>query len=129
MKKTTKKSVKEYRGKKTTDNLIEKLNKNLAQQRKENVRAHRTITLNTINGGKQTLQHPLNIDYQKQIIEATGAIPTENPVVEEEKQAELAAAKSTSSRILFLKTTHPNRKKSLHRKKNLRIMTAPDRYG
>ena len=29
--------VKEYHGKKSTDNLIEKLNRNLAQQRKENV--------------------------------------------------------------------------------------------
>lgn len=85
-------TVKEYHGKKTTDNLIEKLNKNLAQQRKENVRAHRTITLNTINGDRQTLPHPLNIDYQKQIIEATGTLPAENPAIEEEKQAELAAA-------------------------------------
>lgn len=85
-------TVKEYRGKKTTDNLIEKLNKNLARQRNENVKAHRTITLNTINGDRQTLPHPLNIDYQKQIIEATGTLPTENPAVEEEKQAELAAA-------------------------------------
>ena len=86
-------TVKEYHGKKTTDNLIEKLNKNLAQQRKENVRAHRTITLNTINGDRQTLPHPLNIDYQKQIIEATGTLPAENPAIEEEKQAELAANK------------------------------------
>ena len=100
-------TVKEYRGKKTTDNLIEKLNKNLAQQRKENVRAHRTITLNTINGGKQTLQHPLNIDYQKQIIEATGAIPTENPVVEEEKQAELAAAKKHKLKDFVLEDDTP----------------------
>lgn len=100
-------TVKEYRGKKTTDNLIEKLNKNLAQQRKENVRAHRTITLNTINGGKQTLPHPLNIDYQKQIIEATGAIPTENPVVEEEKQAELAAAKKHKLKDFVLEDDTP----------------------
>lgn len=100
-------TVKEYRSKKTTDNLIEKLNKNLAQQRKENVRAHRTITLNTINGGKQTLQHPLNIDYQKQIIEATGAIPTENPVVEEEKQAELAAAKKHKLKDFVLEDDTP----------------------
>lgn len=100
-------AVKEYHGKKTTDNLIEKLNKNLAQQRKENVRAHRTITLNTINGGKQTLQHPLNIDYQKQIIEATGAIPTENPVVEEEKQAELAAAKKHKLKDFVLEDDTP----------------------
>lgn len=100
-------TVKEYRGKKTTDNLIEKLNKNLAQQRKENVRAHRTITLNTINGDKQTLPHPLNIDYQKQIIEATGAIPTENPVVEEEKQAELAAAKKHKLKDFVLEDDTP----------------------
>lgn len=100
-------AVKEYHGKKTTDNFIEKLNKNLAQQRKENVRAHRTITLNTINGGKQTLQHPLNIDYQKQIIEATGAIPTENPVVEEEKQAELAAAKKHKLKDFVLEDDTP----------------------
>lgn len=100
-------AVKEYHGKKTTDSLIEKLNKNLAQQRKENVRAHRTITLNTINGGKQTLQHPLNIDYQKQIIEATGAIPTENPVVEEEKQAELAAAKKHKLKDFVLEDDTP----------------------
>lgn len=100
-------TVKEYHGKKTTDNLIEKLNKNLAQQRKENVRAHRTITLNTINGGKQTLPHPLNIDYQKQIIEATGAIPTENPVVEEEKQAELAAAKKHKLKDFVLEDDTP----------------------
>lgn len=86
--------VKEYHGKKTTDGLIEKLNRNLAQQRSENVRTHRTITLNTINkGDKAVLAHPLNIDYQKQIIEATGSITSENPVIEEEKQAELAAAK------------------------------------
>lgn len=100
-------TVKEYRGKKTTDNLIEKLNKNLAQQRKENVKAHRTITLNTINGDKQTLPHPLNIDYQKQIIEATGAIPTENPVVEEEKQAELAAAKKHKLKDFVLEDDTP----------------------
>ena len=85
--------VKEYHGKKTTDGLIEKLNRSLAQQRSENVRAHRTITLNAINGKKNALPHPLNIDYQKQIIEATGSITAENPVIEEEKQAELAAAK------------------------------------
>jgi len=85
--------VKEYHGKKTTDGLIEKLNRNLAQQRSENVRAHRTITLNALKGDKPALQHPLNIDYQKQIIEATGSITSENPVIEEEKQAELAAAK------------------------------------
>ena len=85
--------VKEYHGKKTTDGLIEKLNRNLAQQRSENVKAHRTITLNALKGDKPALQHPLNIDYQKQIIEATGSITSENPVIEEEKQAELAAAK------------------------------------
>ena len=85
--------VKEYHSKKTTDGLIEKLNRNLAQQRNENVRAHRTITLNALKGDKPALQHPLNIDYQKQIIEATGSITSENPVIEEEKQAELAAAK------------------------------------
>lgn len=85
--------VKEYHGKKTTDGLIEKLNRNLAQQRNENVKAHRTITLNALKGDKPALQHPLNIDYQKQIIEATGSITSENPVIEEEKQAELAAAK------------------------------------
>ena len=85
--------VKEYHGKKTTDGLIEKLNRSLAQQRSENVRAHRTITLNAINGKKNALPHPLNIDYQKQIIEATGSITAENPVIEEEKQAELAAAR------------------------------------
>ena len=86
--------VKEYHGKKTTDGLIEKLNRNLAQQRSENVKTHRTITLNTINkGDKPVLPHPLNIDYQKQIIEATGSLTSENPVIEEEKQAELAAAK------------------------------------
>lgn len=85
--------VKEYHSKKTTDGLIEKLNRNLAQQRSENVKAHRTITLNALKGDKPALQHPLNIDYQKQIIEATGSITSENPVIEEEKQAELAAAK------------------------------------
>lgn len=85
--------VKEYHSKKTTDGLIEKLNRNLAQQRNENVKAHRTITLNALKGDKPALQHPLNIDYQKQIIEATGSITSENPVIEEEKQAELAAAK------------------------------------
>ena len=85
--------VKEYHSKKTTDGLIEKLNRNLAQQRSENVKAHRTITLNALKGDKPALQHPLNIDYQKQIIEATGSITSENPVIEEEKQAELATAK------------------------------------
>lgn len=99
--------VKEYHGKKTTDNLIEKLNKNLARQRSENVKAHRTITLNTINGDRTTLPHPLNIDYQKQIIEATGAIPTENPAVEEEKQAELAAAKKHKLKDFVLEDEVP----------------------
>lgn len=99
--------VKEYKGKKTTDNLIEKLNRNLAQQRKENMKAHRTITLNTISGDKTTLPHPLNIDYQKQIIEATGAIPTENPAVEEEKQAGLAAAKKHKLKDFVLEDEVP----------------------
>lgn len=99
--------VKEYHGKKSTDNLIEKLNRNLAQQRKENVKAYRTITLNTINGDRTTLPHPLNIDYQKQIIEATGTIPTENPAVEEEKQAELAAAKKHKLKDFVLEDEVP----------------------
>lgn len=99
--------VKEYRGKKTTDNLIEKLNQNLAKQRKDNIKAHRTITLNTINGDRTTLPHPLNIDYQKQIIEATGTIPTENPAVEEEKQAELAAAKKHKLKDFVLEDEVP----------------------
>ena len=102
-------TVKEYHGKKTTDNLIEKLNKNLAQQRKENVRAHRTITLNTINGDRQTLPHPLNIDYQKQIIEATGTLPAENPAIEEEKQAELAAANKHKLKDFVLEDEIPER--------------------
>ena len=102
-------TVKEYHGKKTTDNLIEKLNKNLAQQRKENVRAHRTITLNTIIGDRQTLPHPLNIDYQKQIIEATGTLPAENPAIEEEKQAELAAANKHKLKDFVLEDEIPER--------------------
>ncbi len=104
--------VKEYHGKKTTDNLIEKLNQNLARQRKDNIKAHRTITLNTINGDRTTLPHPLNIDYQKQIIEATGAIATENPVIEEEKQAELAAAKKHKLKDFVLEDDMPEQEEA-----------------
>ncbi len=87
--------VKEYKSGKSTDDLIERLNKGIEKKRQENVRAHRTITLTDVTRrSKATLiAHPLNIDYKKQIIQETGALQGENPVVEAEKQAELQAAK------------------------------------
>ncbi len=87
--------VKEYKGGKSTDDLIERLNKGIEKKRQENVKAHRTITLTDVTRrSKATLiAHPLNIDYKKQIIQETGSLQGENPVVEAEKQAELQAAK------------------------------------
>ncbi len=85
--------VKEYKGNKVSnDTLIERLNKSLAQQRQENIKAHRTIT---ITGGKShsPLAAPLNIDYKNQIIAATGTLQQENPIIEAEKQQELSSAK------------------------------------
>ena len=88
--------VKEYHGKKSTDNLIEKLNRNLAQQRKENVKAYRTITLNTINGDRTTLPHPLNIDYQKQIIEQPAPFRQKIPLWRRKSRPSLHRQRSTS---------------------------------
>lgn len=87
--------VKEYTGGKSTDDLIDRLNKGIAKKRQENVKAHRTITLTDVTRrSKATLiAHPLNIDYKKQIIQETGALQNENPVVEAEKQAELQAVR------------------------------------
>ncbi|MBR4305534.1 MAG: hypothetical protein IKT78_01675, partial [Ruminiclostridium sp.] len=88
--------VKEYGGAgKSTDDLIQRLNKGIARKRQENLRTYRTITLTDIaRRTKATLiAHPLNIDYKKQIIQETGQLKGENPVVEGEKQAELQAAK------------------------------------
>ena len=85
--------VKEYPARKGTTALIEKLNKSLEEKRRENLKTHRTITLGDIKGKPTVIAHPLNIDYKKQIIEATGALPEENPVIEQEKRDELSAAK------------------------------------
>lgn len=86
-------AVKEYPARRTTTGLIEKINKSLEEKRKENLRAHRTITLSDIKTKQTAVAHPLNIDYKKQIIESTGSLPEENPVVEQEKIDELSAAK------------------------------------
>ncbi len=84
--------VKPYPAKSSTNTLIERLNKSLAQQRQENVKAHRTITLTNVHGKKPIIA-PLNIDYKNQVIVATGTLQQENPVVELEKQQELQAQK------------------------------------
>ncbi len=86
--------VKEYVTKvRPQTSLLDKLNKSLEEKRKSDLKAHRTITLTNIKNKPSAVAHPLNIDYKKQIIEATGALPRENPAVEQEKAAELGAEK------------------------------------
>ncbi len=85
--------VKEYVTKAPNTSLIEKLNRSMEEKRRADLKAHRTITLSDIKHKPSTVAHPLNIDYKKQIIEATGALPHENPAVEEERLAELGAEK------------------------------------
>ena len=102
--------VKEYVGGNSTDDLIERLNKGIAKKRQENVKAHRTITLTDVTRrSKATLiAHPLNIDYKKQIIQETGSLQGENPVVEAEKQAELQAAKKRQLKDFVLEDDSVN---------------------
>lgn len=85
--------VKEYKSKAPADTLIERINKSIEQKREENVKAHRTITIKNVSTRQTAVAHPLNIDYAKQIVESTGALPSENPVVAQEKLEELSAAK------------------------------------
>lgn len=102
--------VKEYTVGETTDDLIGRLNKGIAKKRAENVRAHRTITLTTppIKRDKPTIAAPLNIDYKKKIIQETGPIAGENPVVEAQKQSDLQAAKKHQLRDFVLEDDSVN---------------------
>ena len=102
--------VKEYNAGKTSDDLIGRLNKTIARQRNENVKAHRTITLTTppVKRDKPTIAGPLNLDYKKKIIQGTGPLASENPVVEAQKQSELQAVRKHQLRDFVLEDDSVN---------------------
>lgn len=102
--------IKEYNVGDTSDDLIGRLNKTLARKRNENVRAHRTITLTTppVRRDKPTIAGPLNLDYKKKIIQGTGPLAAENPVVEAQKQSELQAARKHQLRDFVLEDDSVN---------------------
>lgn len=101
--------VKEYSSTKSNDDLIGRINQGIAQKRTENVKTHRTITItDPLRRNKPTIAHPLNIDYKKKIIEETGSMAGENPVVEAQKQSELQAAKKHQLRNFVLEDDSVN---------------------
>lgn len=100
--------VKEYKAvsaekeKRTNTALIEKLNKSLEEKRQSDIAAHRTITLSQVSATPNIPTHGLNINYEKQIIEETGAIPLEDPIIAEKKLNDLSANRKHKIRDFVL---------------------------